>query len=431
MTIEMFHLVMDIEFSMGDFDYLRYSIGQVLEHGRTVQDKGPAFVHSLGIIMQGKDRDHGLAIKKGIAILAWLGVNLSVDPDNVQSTDIEEAERRCSVALGPNRKVVDLLDCPSSIEDDSTVLCVMERMVKASIYSGRIQFAYILGQTAIQICAKQDGTNEFLPRIYMYTQMYFRKLGLNYMAYDCAVTCKQLVDKLSNVSIEGYCQVTVTCNNGMQLFKPVHNAVRVYEECYIKSLRMAGDTEFAFLIANSFGMSYFLSGMPITDDVTKIFTSFADECRRYNQPSSVYTIFQIYHQLILNLRGQSSHPINFHGPVIEEGTILSGFLVGTAPYKQTLRDLSSCKMMAAYIFRNDSVMEETINILQDYPDFDVLLHRLNMRILWQGLGAFALARNISSRRSRNEYLAIGKKYLNSYQEQSKQGNPNAKVAYLC
>jgi predicted ATPase len=421
-SMELHLLMMDAEYSAGNFEDLQGTIQEVLRHAQTDRDKGRAHIHSLGIIMQGKNRNHAQAIQKGLNILASMGVEIDVDPEDVQAEDIEREEQRRSLTLG-RRKIADLIH--GELMEDDTIIAVLEQVARASIYSGKLPFVYLLGQVAIQLCAKQ-GISEYLPRIYMYSQMYFRQVGLNMMAYDCAVTCKELVDRLEDCSIEGYCKVSVTCNNGLQLFRPCRLAVDVYEECYTMCVR-AGDTEFASLVANSQGMCFFLSGIPITELAERNFEIFEEESRRFNQPPSVYMLFLIYRQLVLNLQGRSMNPVIFDGQAMTEKQILDEFSSDTPQYRQTLRDFSVCKLMAACIYGHLPTMDAMIKNLKTWPDFDVLLHRLHMRLVWVSLAAFALARETKSK----EYVEMSRKYLQMYADLGKQGNPNAKVIFAC
>ncbi|KAL3913685.1 MAG: hypothetical protein SGILL_006391, partial [Bacillariaceae sp.] len=422
LTIRLYHLLMDAEFTLGNFEAVRQHIGVVQQNARSLVDKGPAFVHSLGIIMQGKDRQHDLALKKGKAILSWLGLDLEVDPEDVQPSEIQAAENECKLAL-EGRTVIDLLN--EDLMEDDAIMAVLERMAKAAIYSGKVFFVYYLGQVAIRICAER-GVSEYLPRIYMYSQMYFRKLELNLMAYECAVTCKKLIDEIRNATVESYCTVAVTCNNGLQLFRPTRFAVPVYEECYEKCIE-AGNTEFAFLVANSYGMAFYLSGFKINEQAIETFKKVEENCRACQQPPSVHAIFQIYRQLALNLYGRSKDPVKFDGIAMNESQLLLNFEEGSAPYKQTVRDLSSCKTMVACILKDFSVLKSTIATLQEWPDYDILLHRFNMRLVWQALGAFLLARETRD----SSYKKIASKYLKLYKASADQGNPNAKVISLC
>ncbi|KAL3919492.1 MAG: hypothetical protein SGILL_003725 [Bacillariaceae sp.] len=421
-SLQLHHLLMDTEFTLGNYDNVRQHIGVVQEKARHVVDKGPAFVHSLGVIMQGKDRDHDMALKKGKAILSWLGLDIQVDPSDVKAEDIQDAESDCLFAL-EGRSVLDLLN-EDRMEDD-TIMSVLERMAKAAIYSGKVLFVYYLGQVAIRICAER-GISEYLPRIYMYTQMYYRKLDLNLMAYECAVTCKKLIDEVPHASIESYCTVTVTCNNGLQLFRPTRRAVPVYEECYEKCIE-AGNTEFAFLVANSYGMAFFFSGFRISNHSVETFEKIEESARACSQPPSVHAIFQVYRQLALNMQGRSADPVKFDGVAMKECELLEQFEPGSAPYKQTLRDLSSCKTMAALIHKDMPTLKSTITTLQEYPDFDILLHRFNMRLVWQALGAFLLARETRD----STYKKIAEKYRKLYKKGAEQGNPNATAISLC
>jgi hypothetical protein len=352
-----------------------------------------------------------------------MGVELDVDPEDVQDEDVAREEQIRSLALG-RRTITDLVH--GEVMEDDTIIAVMEQVAGAAIYSGKLPFVYLLGQVAIQLCAKH-GISEYLPRIYMYSQMCFRKVGLNMTAYDCAVTCKELVDRLDDCSIEGYCKVSVTCNNALQLFRPCRLAVDVYEECYTKCIR-AGDTEFASLVANSQCLCFFLSGMPITDRTERNFEMFEEESRRFNQPPSVYKVFQIYRQLVLNLQGRSMNPVIFHGQAMTEVQVLNEFRPDTPQYRQTLRDLSVCKLMAACIYGHVPTMKAMIKNLEPWPDFDVLLHRLHIRLVWVSLASLVLARRETKSHT---YVAMSRKYLKLYADLDKQGNPNAKVVLAC
>ena len=134
------------------------------------------------------------------------------------------------------------------------------------------------------------------------------------------------------------------------------------------------------------------------------------------------------------LQGKSRDPVKFDGDFMTEKDILSRFEPDTPQYKQTQRDMSSCKLMAAVIFDDLPTMKEMIKNLKSWPDYDILLHRMNMRLFWVALASFALSRDSigNTKKERAEYVEMSKKYLAFYEKMSNEGsNPNAKVIHAC
>jgi len=236
-----------------------------------------------------------------------------------------------------------------------------------------------------------------------------------------------MVDEMTpSVDEEVYCLVTTFYNVIAPNFHPIYDTIPSIDETYQKQLRN-GDTKHAFLSAYYHGMCCLYTGAPLTPLTEGKFALIEEKCRDLNQPPSVYVFFSIYRQYSLNMRGKSTNIVLLNGKAMNEKKMMGDFDEGTGPYKQTLRDLSICKMIIACICRDLKTIDEMFNILNSWPMSDVTPPRLYLRLFWMTLGAFIIARANKN----EEYLKLANEYMDFLHSSANKRNPNAKILFIC
>ncbi|KAL3904649.1 MAG: hypothetical protein SGILL_009985 [Bacillariaceae sp.] len=426
LTVEHYNLLMDTDFGLGNYEELKMSIAEVLAHAKTTQDKGRAFIHSVGLISISKQRDHAKALNKGKEVLSLLGIDIAyIDIDNVTSADIENEERLCRGALG-GRDIRYLFD--SRLMDDETILIVLDKMAGSSVMSGRLAFNYILSKVATRVCAIR-GISPFLPRIMVYECLYFRKLHPDYKAaYQAASLCQEMLERIPGVSARTLCKVRGGCwNGGFVLQSPMGPSVEAFQQCYADGVK-AGDTEWAFITAMCSGLAFFASGHQISALTEAKFAFYEEEARRFRQPPSVYVVYSIMRQFCLGIQGRSANPCVLDGKAMMEKAVLGNFEIDSTPFKQTKRDLNTFKIMAAVIFGELDLMGKMVRDLVTWPQFDVLSCRGYLRHFWVACACFEISRSMLKDKF---FLEHGKKIMKWFEEGAKKGDPNDQVALIC
>lgn len=112
-----------------------------------------------------------------------------------------------------------------------------------------------------------------------------------------------------------------------------------------------------------------------------------DYCKTTERQSSLI-LFSMFRQFALNLRKPFENPSKLIGDVFNEEKVLRE-LEGSARF-QTLRDSSSLRLQLAFVFWNEADMVELLRILETYPLQDQFVARLQNRLAFTGLAAFAM-----------------------------------------
>ena len=135
-------------------------------------------------------------------------------------------------------------------------------------------------------------------------------------------------------------------------------------------------------------------------------------------------MYQISRQFALNLRTRTDSPTEFKGDAFNEAVELSKKNENSR--KMALRDSSAARIQLAFVFWDEDVMVQMLEILKDYLLADPSLPRLHNRLCFVGLAACALGQ----RKGSSSYLKLGQEYLSYFAKLAKQGSANAKPVHL-
>lgn len=188
-------------------------------------------------------------------------------------------------------------------------------------------------------------------------------------------------------------------------------------QCH-KDLKFIGSTESAIGAAMLYFSAYLEAGFPLGPLLESKLQIVEEYGYRYEQKSFA-VLFQIMRQFAINLRQRSATPTEFNGDAYKEEEMLNG--MNDQIRNMTLRDSCSYRIQLAFIFGDMECMTSMLDILSTYPYTDISIVRLQRRLCFMGLSAFAV---------KYKNKEVGEKCLDYFKKMTKAGSLNAKPVYL-
>jgi len=426
LTLELFNLIIETEFSTGNDTGSQAAINEVLRNAKTLGEKQMAHYFSIELISNGKNRDHEHAALMLLSIIRQYGIKM---PTVFNESTLKKAESRLE-DLMENRELSDLASM-SLMAEDSMLIAYFSQLSRSSIYLGKNMQAMIVQLTAIRICAIK-GLSKNLPFIISSYASSLRSIKENNEdAIRVGNVARDMLNSPLFKGAEWVRSMGMLQANILPLQTPFKDSIKDLLAIYSQGAR-DHELEWGFNCGWIYFWAYFCSGIQmdaLTDAKTILFEEAASKC---SQPLDLIVLFKMFRQTVLNLRGRSRDPLLLDGDACNESKILGQFEEGTETYRETFRDISVLRLMLACIFGSFFTVRRMIDRLEQFGLHDLSVTRQHFRLIFTGLGALMLANeDDTDEDDRKKYYNLGTDIIYLFKELVGIGSANAVTAQSC
>jgi predicted ATPase len=418
LSLELYNLLLENEYTIGNQEEAKVAIDQVLKQARSSTDKFRAQSCLLDITTNGKDRCFDRGVAMCLEILQGHGIKLPNKPTN---SLIAQAERRLTKSL-PNGKLEDLLHM--SLMEDKVAVCIsvfLGKIANFTVLVQRPELGKLAALKAFQLaCAYGINTYIVLAMtLYSYT---FRLTGDNDKCFSLADLAGDLLRKLSPTPGANYAKILVIIHSSMiPLKKPLQDSLVPFMEAYEVGIQ-TGDVEYALIGAMSYGYNYLFSGLPLAP-LESDMKGFGQESRHFGLAPSIQVQFPIFQQTVLNLQGKGENPSLLDGGAMDQIDLLSQ--VEGQGKSMTFRDICLFQLMLTYVFRDVDTAKQMLDALSTFPKLNPAITRSHLRQAFTGLWAFTLSRQTGKKK----YKKLARSALKYFKVAVKKGSLNAYPIY--
>jgi len=423
LTLELFNLLLQTEFSTGNHQGCQVAVDQVLLNAMTLREKELAHYYSVELITQGKSRNHVLASNLASSIVRQYGIKLPNDDCN--ELDVKKEENLLKAAMHEN-KLSDIVDMP--LMEDSMLIAFMAQLSQGFLLRGEESQFVIVVMTAIRLCTTR-GLSKDLPFMiccyagYLIRVRKDKKEAIRFGYLACDMLNKSIIFK-GPQWVKCMCLLQASIS---PLYSPFKDSLKIFLEIYSQGLRY-NELTWGFNASWLYFWAYFCSGIQMDAVLESKTILFEKSAVKLSWPPSITVTFQIFRQTIQNLKRKSKDPLLLDGSACKEEDILRRFDPNLPHYKQTRRDISVLRLMLACIFGSLPTIKEMIDRLEDFGLEGKPPARKQFRLLFMGIGALIVARN--NDKDKSKYQKLGKDIVQHYQKPVL-GSMNGMPFYLC
>jgi len=423
LTLELFNLLLEIEFSTGNHPGSQAAVDEVLLNAKTLQEKELAHYYLVELITQNENRDHVLAMEKSSSIIRQYGIEIPNDDCN--ESDLGKEECRLKAVI-KKHKLSDIVNMP--LMEDSMLIALMAQLTGNWFLMGKTMQAKIVAMIAIRLCATK-GLSKDLP----YMLAFYASLSIGKKNRKEAIRFGNVAREMLNNSPLFKGAQWVKCMGLLDAFisplhRPFKDSHNILLEIYSQGLRY-NELTWGFIGSYSYLWNYLTSGIHLDALLESKTIIFEKSALKLSRPPSVIVLFQIFRQTIFNLQYESKDPLLLDGNACTEEEVLDRFDPDSPNYKQTRRDISVLRLMLACIFGSLPTIREMIDRLEEFGLGGNVPVGQHLRLLFVGLGALILARN--NDKDKNKYLMLGTDIIKHFQKPVRIGLMNAMPVYLC
>eukprot|EP00980_Cylindrotheca_fusiformis_P003353 scaffold747_cov120-Cylindrotheca_fusiformis.AAC.9 len=179
----------------------------------------------------------------------------------------------------------------------------------------------------------------------------------------------------------------------------------------------------AVLVSMAYATAYMCVGLPLAS-LDSDLISFVEDAKHFGSPYTIQQTFLFFRQAIANLQNKVDNPTLLSGNVMDQAEELKK--VEGHGRAMSLRDINMHRLMLCCVFGDWCTAEVVMDDLEKYLDTpDAFNMRFHFRRCYMGLAAFGLSREARSTKKRKKYRTIGKKILQSFASDMKDGSVNA------
>jgi predicted ATPase len=425
LCLDLFNNVLKTEATIGNFDAAQSAVEKVLLYAKSKQDILLAQYHEIEILTSGNsDASYARAMERGVEHLASHGIELKLSPSDSR---VLKERLKLQVIMG-RRSLQDFLDLPMMDEYDEQIMRLISQLSMNAIYAGNTQLSTVINLFA-QRYSWEKGINKHMPCMLPQYGVLLRQQGKLKDACKVGLEAAEMIKRIC----EGpsWVRGMYVCLAGVNTIKVSYSSVIDASIDVHRVGILCGDCQWAINSAMVGCLSYYCSGWPLSSLFEAKLILFTEQATAYGlSPSSIVT-FKVFRQALMNLKGMDSNdPVFLKGKALDEEKALAEF--DGSDYKQALRDIGIFRLMLACIYGNMETMEEMVDRLALYPEFDLCIPRQHLRDVFMGLAAFWLARKgEGKRKDAKKYLKIGRDKLQWFQKLVKVESENALPIVLC
>jgi len=421
--LDVLTVLTNTEHGLGNFENALAAANEVIENARSLRDKYTAYRLTINIVQE-KGGDYVLSLEKTVKILNSCGIKIKL---KTTTRDLLIEKALLKIALR-NRPLDYLTKLPTSTDDLFSFL--MTTAFRIAHLAKNDNVADVIIMRMIMAALEKGRISESLGGMY-FLAMQPRK-SAQYKSVHKYIRCgEEILDRFSSKALisEHSEWIKLGFNAGLAPLSLSYECVmgKFFESQ--KNLMTVGATEMSLASMMLASFCFFITSLPLNS----LFESrllLAETTAITMQRQGFVVIFQFHRQYLNNLQGKQGHssnrgPTHLKGNAFDEDKVL-GAMEGGAK-KMTMRDVSILRLQLALIFDDAAVMDEMLQRLDSYPEYDSPMPRQHLRMTYAGIAALTLARE----KKNGKHLRWGHAALKHFKKLFEGGSPNARPVYLC
>ncbi len=385
------------------------SIETVLKNARSLDDKFIAHLNKV-LCQCEETRDYDIGAEECAKILKLYGYDVPLSPTK---SDIMKEELLVNIGLR-KRPYSYLVNLPVR---DIPVFELMNHLSRFSLLSGKTRLLTFIAMKAIRI-SLEKGIDRNLPGILVSLGAVYNRYGKIKKAYAFGNVAALMAERFRQYKDDYAYAKFVAYSAILCQLESFQSSCECLMTC-MNDLKMVGKYELALGAGLNYFYAYFAAGCPLNSLLESKLIAAENFAKAAGKCTFVKT-FQLQRATALNLRKSSDNPTELKTKSLE----ISGAICAAAD-SQALRDLSSCRLMLAFIFWHEDCMASMLETLASYPLEDISISRLHNRLTFVGLAAFAMAR---AKRS-ELFMELGETCLAYFKKLAKLYSVNAIPIY--
>jgi len=419
LSLDVYSYLAEMALNFGNYDEALNTSIRINNHAKSLEDKIRAQVVTIRHYVQGINRDYFGGIEAIKNILLDYGLKF---PQKLLTVQLHVEKRKLKSRLGGNLEAI--LSLPKlDNEDDNdkrtgNIIKLLALLLEYTTHGHKNMNLYAITRV-LNISVKNGTCSE-------------TALALGGLAghlsreghHEDAMECGELAIKLVNMfpqKVHSYTKVRAWVTFGvLPASVPFYDSLEPLLELNRCAL-MAGEISWAAMAWIGYSYTYLNIGLPL-GPLNSDLLSFSKEARQFGMPATINVIFPILLQTIQNLQVLKPDPTMLLGDIFNQNQELKRFK--DLGLKMTQRDLNSLRLMLACIYRKWEIAEELVDTLQSYLQSDIFVPRKYLYLVYMGYASLILGEK-ARRRRRIHFRQLGKKVINIFKDQLKQGSKNA------
>lgn len=409
------------EYVLGNFDLASAAANEVVNSSASLHEKSTAY----GLILEcasDKDKNFVSALEKAIPIMSLYGVKLKMITTD---RDVLLEKVRLKIALR-FRPLIEIANLPTA--DDDSLNLLFDKVLLIAQFAKLENVCDIILLHMIRFAIKKGEISASLGAV-SFLGVRHRKLGKYKAAYKYINCGKIIMDRFSDgTDTDRKVYVKMRIYSMLHsLYVPFVDAMATFFDLH-KQLMTVGMPDRGLGSGMIGVFCFFIAGLPLKSLFEAQLLLLESSANKLGRQGFV-TIFRFLRQTLKNLQGgyklNHQRAAYFEGEVFDEDKVL-GSLEGNSK-AMTLRDVSTFRLQLAFIFDDENVMNEMLDRLESYPEFDSPFPRQFLRMSYTGLAALHLARI----KDNNKHLKWGLAALELFKKLAKSGSYNGIPIYYC
>jgi len=423
LSLDVYSYLAEMALKFGDSDEaLNISI-RVNHHAKSLEDKIRAQVVTIYHNVQSINRDYLGGIEAIKNILLDYGVKI---PQKFLTVQLHVEKRKLKSRLGGNLEAI--LSLPKLDNDDKrtgNIIKLLVLLLEHTHIGPKKMDMSLYAITRVLNVSVKSGTCSETALALGSLASYLSSEGHHEDAMECGELAIKLVSMFPK-KVQHYAKVQAIVTFGvLPASLPFYDSLEPLLELNQCSL-MAGEINSAAMAWIGYSYTYLNIGLPL-GPLNSDLLSFSKSARQFGMPPTINVIFPILLQTIQNLQVLKPNPTMLLGDIFNQEQELKRFKdIGL---KMTQRDINSLRLFLACIYRKWEIAEELVGNLQSHIQSDKFIPRKHLYLVYMGYACLILGEK-ARRTRRIHFRQLGKKVINIFKDQLKQGSKNALYVIL-
>mmetsp|Transcript_8321 Transcript_8321/g.19077 ORF Transcript_8321/g.19077 Transcript_8321/m.19077 type:complete len:1103 (+) Transcript_8321:335-3643(+) len=403
-TLDLLNAIIKCSFSLGRYEVTSKAINEILERGRSLDDKINAYLYDIDKYDPVNEYDEG--VKRGVAVLRMYGFDI---PTSLSPSKTFMAKEDVKLQLALRNSYLNLQKLS---DQELPLMSVFQLVARYCLFTNRDTLSKLICWKAV-IYASKRGFDRAFPRLLAMLATALVKEGKIKRSIEVGNVCVLLTQRIiDDREMYSFSKFPVLSGVICQLH-PYRSVVDPLLVCY-KDLKMAGRAQPAIGAALNYVYSFLASGSELNPIYESRLSCMEEYCRKGDRKANEL-LMQLFRQISLNLRKEDcADPTAFTGPAFDEEKDLRG--IPDQMYSYVSFDVCILRLFLAVLFWDEALMAEMLDKLQVMPSCfnDVSTARTHVRLTYMALAAFGL--------KRKEYGKLGEKCLDYFVRLAKLGS---------
>ncbi|KAL7576178.1 hypothetical protein ACA910_004832 [Epithemia clementina (nom. ined.)] len=435
LTLELKITLAQAEKNLGHNDKALELVEDVFQHAKSLQDKSAAHVCYIEATNCKNDNNYAKSVDAALGILPLYDIHVPSSPSQRQ-VKMERLLLRLALR---GRSISCLAKFP-----ETTDVLEMARMKVAfmtmlyAMFGKRANLAILIGYRMLRVALNSQTITKDLPSLLVSLGGQLRENRKYKSAFKFANTAISIMDRFRDEKGLEYFRAKLALYASLYcLHVPVRDCIEALLDLH-KWGYAQGETENGLGSGMMAMYAFMVASLPLNALFEPKLVLFEELALRRGRKNFVI-IFSLIRQYLYNLQGgpkASPVPSKVNGAAFNEEEALD-MLKGPVR-KQNLRDIGVIRLQLAVIFDDEEGMEEMLDLLDEYPTFDILTLRQHLRMTYMGFASLILAQKML-RSPGHSYsmhtIRLVQKWareaLKFFEELSRFGSPNAQPVYAC